>query len=187
MHFENTTSGLAKIKMTLNKKGAKAFEVYCDETVRPDAEKFTLDIQPKSERTLLIDRYSNQASFGVSYGASIQSSGSSSGSSSRPSSSSTKKQDNVNEADVFNQEPEAIDRKGLINNYYMQTRDGFVLGIENKGTNNLNFRLELEGLKVSNGEYEGKSRFTFPLNKRTRKTFRTVVVGKSCAFTFTEV
>ncbi len=188
MHFKNNTTGLAKIEMSVSKKGTKAFEIYCDETVSPDAEKFTVDVSPNSERTVLINRYNNQASFGLSYGASITSAGSS-GKSSKSGSSSQKAQekDNVNEDDVFRQSPEAIDRKGLINNYYMQTRDGFVLGIDNKSTSNLNFKLELEGLQVSKGEYQGKSRFTFPLAKKTRKTFRTVVVGNSCAFTFTEV
>ena len=171
--FENTTSDKEIcIEAEIKKAGAKRFEVYCDEKIDPEAEKFSIEIPPKSEKILMINKFDYNSRFGLSYGMKIYGAGN------KPASA------DVNDDVVFNREGHPIDNRGLINYYYMHAGNGFILGIDNASNRDLNFRLDLKGLKISSGPNKGSTSTTFPLNGQSRQTFRVEPIPNASGLTF---
>jgi hypothetical protein len=171
--FENTTSDKEiSIETEIKKYGAKRFEVYCDEKIDPTAEKFSIEIPPKSSKILLINKFDYDSKIGLSYGMKIYGSGS------KPASA------DVNDDAVFNRQPSPIDSKGLINSYYLQAGNGFILGIDNSSSRDLNFKLSLTGLQISEGANKGSNSVVFSLKRQTRQTFRVSPDKKTSKLSF---
>ena len=87
------------------------------------------------------------------------------------------KENNYDE--VFDQEPEALDDDGEVNQYFLKTDKGFIFGIENKTKYDFDMELETGGLLIEEPEmYEGESVAEFTLKKRSRNTFRASIIPK---------
>ena len=87
------------------------------------------------------------------------------------------KENNFDE--VFDQEPEALDDDGEVNQYFLKTDKGFIFGIENKTKYDYDMELETGGLLIEEPEmYEGESVAEFTLKKRSRNTFRASIIPK---------
>ena len=167
--FNNTSSNYYKADIETKAKGSKSFCIYCDSDVNEDALKVIKELPPKTARAVMIMKYSNSSLFSISYGISSSSAAAVAsnknktntnaniGSNNYQPSPSSYEDDNVRNDPVFNEEGEAIDEDGYIYQYFKQERNGFTIGIENKGRTKEKFKLILEGLDFTDSVNRGKS------------------------------
>ena len=167
--FNNTSSNYYKADIETKAKGSKSFCIYCDSDVNEDALKVIKELPPKTAIAVMIMKYSNSSLFSISYGISSSSAAAVAsnknktntnaniGSNNYQPSPSSYEDDNVRNDPVFNEEGEAIDEDGYIYQYFKQERNGFTIGIENKGRTKEKFKLILEGLDFTDSVNRGKS------------------------------
>ena len=178
VYFKNHTNQPAKAEIEVKQSGKDGHEIYCDEKIPANSSKFTLEIPAKGENCVLINKKSMDTRIGLSYGLSYapKDDDDDSGYDRRAPSSSFSAAKTPDPSDVFQGEPQALDTKGKINQYYKQIPGGYAVGIENGSKNDLKFKLNLTGLQVSTGEFAGQSSCTFPLPANTRRAFNTKAI-----------
>ena len=75
--------------------------------------------------------------------------------------------------DIFSEEPEPLDEKGLVNQYVHSTSSGYFIGFENGTKNSYNMKLILTGLYEVNHPNENEILFTS--SPKTRRIFHVKV------------
>ena len=88
--------------------------------------------------------------------------------------SSNKNENEIDYNDIFSEEAEPLDEKGLVNQYVHSTSGGYYLGFENGTKNIYNMKLILTGLYEVNHPDENEIPFTS--SPRTRRIFHVKVV-----------
>ena len=166
--FNNTSSNYCQINAEVKARGTKSFCVYCDSDANEDSLKVTKDLPPRTSRAIMIMKYTNSSLFSISYGVSASSGPSNKANTNN--NSNTNNDDDVRNDPVFRKEAEAIDEGGNIFQYFKQEKNGFTIGIENKGRTKEKFKLILEGLEFTDSINRGRSTsLAFDLSPRERK------------------
>ena len=167
--FNNTSSNYCQINAEVKARGTKSFCVYCDSDANEDSLKVTKDLPPRTSRAIMIMKYTNSSLFSISYGVSA-SSGPSNKANTNNNNSNNNNDDDVRNDPVFREEAEAIDEGGNIFQYFKQEKNGFTIGIENKGRTKEKFKLILEGLEFTDSINRGRSTsLAFDLSPKERK------------------
>ncbi len=168
--FNNTSSNNYQVNAEVKARGTKSFCIYCDSDATEDALKVTKDLPPNTSRAILIMKYTNSSLFSISYGVSA-----STGTSAKTNTNTNKNKQTIDDDDirndpVFNEDGEAIDEDGYIYQYFKQERNGFTIGIENRGRTKEKFKLILEGLDFTDSTNRGRSTsLPFELSPNQRK------------------
>ena len=173
--FNNTSSNYFQINVETKARGTKSFCIYCDTDASEDDIKVTKQLPPNSSRAIVIMKHTNSSLFSISY--SVQASSASAmnnninnnNNNNRPQ-SNYKDDDDVRNDPVFRTEGEAIDEDGYIVQYFREEKNGFTIGIENKGRTRERFKLILEGLDFTDSVNRGKGvSAPFELSPNQRK------------------
>ena len=184
--FNNTSSNYYQANIETKARGTKSFCIYCDMDASEDALKVTKQIPPKTARAVMIMKYTNSSLFSISYGVSSssaaaaasymqnkQNTGGSSSNRPAPSSTSTSTDyddDDVRNDPVFREDGEPLDEDGTYYQYFKQEKNGFTIGIENRGKTKEKFKLILEGLDFTDSINRGRSTSApFVINPKERK------------------
>jgi hypothetical protein len=169
--FNNTSSNYFQINAEVKARGSKSFCIYCDSDASEDSEKVTKELPPRASRAILIMKYTNSSLFSISYGISASSGPSNKANTNNNANNNrTNEDDSVRNDPVFKEEGEAIDESGTIIQYFKQEKNGFTIGIENKGRTKEKFKLILEGLDFTDSINRGRSTsLPFDLSPKERK------------------
>ena len=179
--FNNTSNNYYQANIEAKARGTKSFCIYCDSDANEDSLKVIKQLPPKTARAVMIMKYTNSSLFSISYGVSASSaSGTSTASKNNTNANAGAKRyqpqnGDVNDDDtrndpVFKQEGEPIDEDGTIYQYFKEEKNGFTIGIENKGKTKEKFKLMLEGLDFTDSVNRGRnSSLPFDLYPNERK------------------
>ena len=176
--FNNTGSSYLQANVETKSRGEKSFCIYCDSDATEDDLKVSKDLPPNTSRSVIILKYTQSSLFSISYSVST-----SSGSSSKPADTGKtntagnanankqpKNDDDIRNDPVFKEEGEAIDEDEVIFQYFKEEKNGFTIGIENKGKTKETFKLLLEGLDFTDSLNRGRSvSLPFELSPNERK------------------
>ena len=155
--FNNTGSSNLQANIEAKARGTKSFCIYCDSDATEDDLKVSKDLPPGTARSVVILKYTNSSLFSISYNVSSGSAGSSKPSSNTGSNTSNQSYNDVRNDPVFREEAEAIDEDGVIFQYFKEQKNGFTIGIENRGRTKQKFKLLLEGLDFTDSLNRGRS------------------------------
>ena len=174
--FNNTSSNNYQVNAEVKARGTKSFCIYCDSDATEDALKVTKDLPPKTSRAILIMKYTNSSLFSISYGVTASTGTSAKKNTNTNTNTNTNKNkqtiddDDIRNDPVFKEDGEAIDEDGYIYQYFKQEKNGFTIGIENKGRTKEKFKLILEGLDFTDSTNRGRSTsLPFELSPNQRK------------------
>ena len=176
--FNNTGSSYLQANVETKSRGEKSFCIYCDSDATEDDLKVSKELPPNTSRSVIILKYTQSSLFSISYNVSA-----SSGSSSKPADTGKtntagnanankqpKNDDDIRNDPVFKEEGEAIDEDEVIFQYFKEEKNGFTIGIENKGKTKETFKLLLEGLDFTDSLNRGRSvSLPFELSPNERK------------------
>ena len=158
--FENTSSKSYDVTVGIECKGEKSCCFYCDEVATENDIKVVKNINPKETIAVIIMYHSLSSLF--NFNCTI--------------SDSKDKKDPIYNHAVFDEEAEAIDDKGKLNQYILEKDDdSYYIGIDNTSNSKLKLKLVLEGLKVSEGQFKGQTTPVFELNPNERKVFEVII------------
>ena len=184
--FHNTSSNYYQANIETKARGTKSFCIYNDSDASEDALKVTKQLPPNTARAVMIMKYTNSSLFSISYGVSASSAAAAAAASKNNTNKgvSTNNQpaqqtgsnagdDDYNDP-VFREDGEPIDEDGTIFQYFKQEKNGFTIGIENKGKTKEKFKLILEGLDFTDSVNRGRSTsLPFELSPKQRKKWYT--------------
>jgi hypothetical protein len=177
--FTNTGSSNLQANVEAKVKGSKSFCIYCDSDASEDDLKVSKNLPPKTARSIAILKYTNSSLFSISYNVSSGSPSSSKPSSNTGSNTSNQTNNDVRNDPVFREEPEAIDEDGYIYQYFKEQRNGFTIGIENRGRTKQRFKLLLEGLDFTDSINRGRSvSLPFDLSPNERKKWEVTLKSR---------
>ena len=174
--FNNTSSNYFQANVETKARGTKSFCIYCDNDASEDDNKVTKQLPPNTARSIVIMKYSNSSLFSISYSVSA-SSAAAAGANKNTSNTNTNTRQNTDDDDVrndpvFKTEGEAIDEDGYIVQYFKEEKNGFTIGIENRGRTKEKFKLILEGLEFTDSVNRGKGTSSpFELGPNQRKVW----------------
>ena len=174
--FNNTSSNYFQANVETKARGTKSFCIYCDNDASEDDNKVTKQLPPNTARSIVIMKYTNSSLFSISYSVSA-SSAAAAGANKNTSNTNTNTRQNTDDDDVrndpvFRTEGEAIDEDGYIVQYFKEEKNGFTIGIENKGRTKEKFKLILEGLEFTDSVNRGKGTSSpFELGPNQRKVW----------------
>jgi len=159
--FNNTSSNYFQANIEAKARGTRSFCIYCDSDASEDDTKVTKQLPPNTPRSIVIMKYTNSSLFSISYGVSASSASKANQPSVSPQNKQAQQQQNDEDDDVrndpvFRTEGEAIDEGGYILQYFKEEKNGFTIGIENKGRTKEKFKLMLEGLDFTDSVNRGK-------------------------------
>jgi len=160
--FENPTDKALAIKAELVCKGSKSCSFYCDEVAGEKESIMVKNIRPKENVCILIMYHSLSSLF--EYKLTFL--------------PPQEEDDKDYNHEVFNEEGEELDNEGKLLQYYMETDDNIIIGIDSKYQQSLKLKLILEGIKISKGEFKDKMELVFELKPNKRKVFETVIVSE---------
>ena len=179
--FNNTGSSYLQANVETKQRGEKSFCIYCDSDATEDDLKVSKDLPPNTSRSVIILKYTQSSLFSISYSVSASSKPANTGKANTNTNSNTKTNTNANKQPknndddirndpVFKEEGEAIDEDEVIFQYFKEEKNGFTIGIENKGKTKEKFKLLLEGLDFTDSVNRGKSvSAPFELSPNERK------------------
>ena len=173
--FNNTSSNYFQANIEAKARGTRSFCIYSDSDASEDDTKVTKQLPPNTPRSIVIMKYTNSSLFSISYGVSASSASKANQPSVNPQNKQPQQQQNDEDDDVrndpvFRTEGEAIDEGGYILQYFKEEKNGFTIGIENKGRTKEKFKLMLEGLDFTDSVNRGKSvSAAFDLGPNQRK------------------
>ena len=182
--FNNTSNNYYQANIEAKARGTKSFCIYCDSDASEDSLKVTKQMPPKTARAVMIMKYTNSSLFSISYGVSASSAAAASknkGNVNANTNSGAKTNqpqqaqnayddDDIRNDPVFQQEGEPIDEDGTIYQYFKEEKNGFTIGLENRGKAKEKFKLILEGLDFTDSVNRGRSTsIPFDLYPRERK------------------
>ena len=174
--FNNTSSNYFQANVETKARGTKSFCIYCDNDASEDDNKVTKQLPPNTARSIVIMKHTNSSLFSISYSVSA-SSAAAAGANKNTSNTNTNTRQNTDDDDVrndpvFRTEGEAIDEDGYIVQYFKEEKNGFTIGIENKGRTKEKFKLILEGLEFTDSVNRGKGTSSpFELGPNQRKVW----------------
>jgi len=165
--FNNTGSNNLQANVETKSRGTKSYCIYCDSDASEDDLKVSKDLPPNTSRSVIIMKYTNSSLFSINYGVSASNGGSSK---TNVNNQDRNDDDDVRNDPVFNEEGEAIDEDGFIYQYFKEEKNGFTIGIENRGKTKEKFKLLLEGLDFTDSINRGRSiSLPFYLSPNERK------------------
>ena len=153
--FNNTGSSNLQANVEAKARGTKSFCIYCDSDASEDDLKVSKQLSPKTSRSVIIMKYTQSSLFSISYNVSA-----STGVSTKTNtntSNQNKNDDDIRNDPVFQEDGEPIDEAGFIYQYFKEERNGFTIGIENRGRTKEKFKLVLEGLDFTDSINRGRS------------------------------
>ena len=182
--FDNSNGNYdVTLKDTLQYRQGKCAEFYLEDN--PKEESKTKTIYPGGYDLFVHMPYTTNSLYSYQLNSSARqasgkrgtapSSSSNNKGSSQPSSSNNNNQSNaptnMNDIakEVFAEEGEALDQRGLLKQYIHKTNGGYYIGFENGSNRKLNMKLCLEGLYETSNP--GLSEVPFSINGMTRKIF----------------
>ena len=177
--FNNTGSSNLQANVEAKVKGSKSFCIYCDSDASEDDLKVSKNLPPGTARSIAILKYTNSSLFSINYSVSSGSPSSSKPSSNTGSNTSNQSYNDVRNDPVFREEAEAIDEDGFIYQYFKEQRNGFTIGIENRGRTKQKFKLLLEGLDFTDSINRGRSvSLPFDLSPNERKKWEVTLKSR---------
>ena len=177
--FNNTGSSNLQANVEAKVKGSKSFCIYCDSDASEDDLKVSKNLPPGTARSIAILKYTNSSLFSINYSVSSGSPSSSKPSSNTGSNTSNQSYNDVRNDPVFREEAEAIDEDGFIYQYFKEQRNGFTIGIENRGRTKQRFKLLLEGLDFTDSINRGRSvSLPFDLSPNERKKWEVTLKSR---------
>ena len=174
--YENTSNNYYKTTTEVTCKGEKSFCIYCDNNASENETTVIKQLPPKSMTCVIILKYSNSSIFSCS--STIQAS-----TEKEAKAEESKNNININNNinipknnnnvhPVFNMEGEPIDDDGYLVQYLMELgNESYVVGLENKSNYGFKLRINLEGLDIVDGNYQGNSKPIFTINPLEKKIF----------------
>ena len=186
--FNNTSSNYYKADIETKARGTKSYCIYCDSDANEDALKVIKQLPPKTSRAVMIMKYTNSSLFSISYGIGSSSASeaaaanknktntnTNTGDNSNQQKPSSYEEDSVRNDPVFREDGEPIDEDGFIYQYFKQEKNGFTIGIENRGKSREKFKLILEGLDFTDSVNRGRTTSQpFYLSPGERKKWSTI-------------
>ena len=152
--FENTSNKNYSVTVCIECKGTKSCCFYCDEVASENDTKVIKNIKAKETIAVIIMYHSFSSLF--NFNATL--------------SDSKEPKDPIYNHPVFDEKGEAIDGKGELTQYILEKDDdSYYIGIDNSSSQKLKLKLILEGLKVNDGPYNGKTTPVFELNSKKEK------------------
>ena len=182
--FNNTSNNYYQANIEAKARGTKSFCIYCDSDASEDSLKVTKQMPPKTARAVMIMKYTNSSLFSISYGVSASSAAAAAAASKNKGNANTgantnqqqqqaqsaNDDDDIRNDPVFKQDGEPIDEDGTIYQYFKEEKNGFTIGLENRGKSKEKFKLILEGLDFTDSVNRGRSTsIPFDLYPRERK------------------
>jgi hypothetical protein len=172
--FTNTSNNYFQANIETKARGTKSFCIYCDSDASEDDTKVTKQLPPNSSRAIVIMKHTNSSLFSISYSVSASSAAAAGASKNTNNTNTNNRQntedDEVRNDPVFKTEGEAIDEDGYIIQYFKEEKNGFTIGIENRGRTKEKFKLILEGLDFTDSVNRGKGTSApFELSPNQRK------------------
>ena len=180
--FNNTSNNYYQANIEAKARGTKSFCIYCDSDASEDSLKVTKQMPPKTARAVMIMKYTNSSLFSISYGVSASSAAAAAASKNKgiantgtntnqqQQAASANDDDDIRNDPVFKQDGEPIDEDGTIYQYFKEEKNGFTIGLENRGKSKEKFKLILEGLDFTDSVNRGRSTsIPFDLYPRERK------------------
>ena len=183
--FDNSNGNYdVTLKDTLQYRSGKCAEFYLEDNPKEESKSKTIypggyDLfvhMPYTVNSLYSYQLNSSARQASGRrGTAPSSSSNNQGSSSKPSSSNANNQNNaptnMNDIakEVFAEEGEALDQRGLLKQYIHKTNGGYYIGFENGSNRKLNMKLCLDGLYETSNP--GLSEVPFSINGMTRKIF----------------
>ena len=172
--FTNTSNNYFQANIETKARGTKSFCIYCDLDASEDDTKVTKQLPPNSSRAIVIMKHTNSSLFSISYSVSASSAAAAGASKNTNNINTNNRQntedDEVRNDPVFKTEGEAIDEDGYIIQYVKEEKNGFTIGIENRGRTKEKFKLILEGLDFTDSVNRGKGTSApFELSPNQRK------------------
>ena len=151
--FENNSKSPVTVQFSVKCRGMKSFCFYNEPTSKDTDTTLSKTIPANQSGLVLILNYSLSSMFSFSYDVDAE----------------------IDEGSlddtVFNEEAEALDDDGTINQYVHEERNGYLIGLENKRKTKLRMKLEIEGLEFSDKEHRGQKVWTFEIERNSRKVF----------------
>ena len=174
--FNNTSNNYFQANIETKARGTKSFCIYCDTDATEDDTKVTKQLPPNTARAVVIMKHTNSSLFSISYSVSASNASAAAASSNKNTSNNNTNtrqntdDDEIRNDPVFKIEGEAIDEGGYIIQYVKEEKNGFTIGIENRGRTKEKFKLILEGLDFTDSVNRGKGTSApFELNPNQRK------------------
>jgi hypothetical protein len=159
--FNNTSSNYFQANVETKARGTKSFCIYCDSDASEDDIKVTKQIPPNSARAIVIMKHTNSSLFSISYSVQQSSAAAAQNVSNNTNTNTNNRQNDYDDDDVrndpvFRTDGEPIDEDGHILQYFKEEKNGFTIGIENKGRTKEKFKLILEGLEFTDSLNRGR-------------------------------
>ena len=177
--YENTSNNYYKTTTEVTCKGDKSFCIYCDNFAKESDTIVTKQLPPKSMTCVIILKYSNSSIFSCS--STIQASSEAEAKAEEKKKvnnnyninyNNNNAQQTNNNHPVFNVEGEAIDDDGYLVQYLLDNgNESYVVGLENRSNYGFNLCINLEGLDIIDGNYQGMNRPAFTINPYEKKIF----------------
>ena len=83
--------------------------------------------------------------------------------------------DNNSTIDVFKEKGEPIQPDSDLIQYVKEIKNGYILGLENKGYKKLRCKLNLNGLTLNDNLYKGRSSFDFNIEPKEKIIFNAII------------
>ena len=179
-YFENEKKIDHLIKLTVNYKGDKGFCFYCDDLATEDEYKIEKELPGNGNNIVLIMKYTLSSIFSLNYIFITDK---------RTKEEKEIYQNKINEKskeknksldnninDIFKEEGEPISPNAELIQYVREIKNGYILGLENKGKQKLRCKLNIEGLTLSDAMYKGRGSPTFFIEPKERKIFNATII-----------
>ena len=190
-YFENEKNVDNLIKLNINYRGDKGFCFYCDDIADEDDTKIEKELPGNGNNIVLIMKYTLSSIFSLNYifitdkrsqeekeiyQNKIKANNSSKASENNLNNNQPKKvktniSNNSSSIDVFKEEGEPIKPNSDLIQYIKEIKNGYILGLENKGKKKLRCKLNTEGLTLTDTMYKGRGSPTFYLDPGEKKVF----------------
>ena len=195
-YFENEKNVDNLIKLNINYKGDKGFCFYCDDIATEDDTKIEKELPGNGNNIVLIMKYTLSSIFSLNYifitdkRAKEEKEIYQNKIKANNKSKSSENNINLNESnniksnisnnnssiDVFKEEGEPINTNSDLIQYVKETKNGYILGLENKGKKKLRCKLNLEGLTLTDTMYKGRGSPTFYIDPQEKKVFNSNII-----------
>ena len=175
-YFENEKNSDNLIKLNVNYRGEKGFCFYCDDIANENDIKIEKELPKNGNNIVLLMKYTLSSIFSLNYIFITD--------------KRTKEEkeiyqnkikfnknimNNLNSFDVFKEKGEPIQINSDLIQYVKEIKNGYILGLENKGNKKLRCKLNLEGLTLIDSINKGKDSPYFYIEPNEKKIFNAVM------------
>ena len=181
-YFENEKNIDHIIKLSVSYRGDKGFCFYCDDLANENDVKIEKELPGNGNNIVLVMKYTLSSIFSLNYifmtdkrTKEEKDKYQNQIKTNNNISNNNDKKDNSNN-NIFDIEGEPIQPNSDLIQYVKELKNGYILGLENRGKKKLRCKLNIEGLKLTDSMYKGRSSPTFYMDPKEKKIFNAEII-----------